>query len=424
MILAIFACISITFLGFSWFLYRRNIELFLCLLIMIFSEFFYLVPQIKGPEDYKVLLIPIVFILTFESLMRGKLAMGRYGWWVISFLVISVLGVIVASFSGQSILLGIKAAKFIPLVMIYFLLAGREINVDKFTNYFVIMALAVAAAATFQHFFHGGINLFPGLPKEGLSNLFERDLTNRVTVGHFIIPAAAIAAFARFNKSSNLLFLAAAIAMFVELLFVQQTRALLAATFLSMFVIYALSHRITPIRISAYIIFVGIFLTSLLFVSAADFENISLVKRTRTDIEKRKGSYQARINAYIYYWHQIEEKPIIGHGILNLNWVGNSEYMMRSRAVHLSDIGIIHLFVQAGLIGFFWLLYGLSRLWLDTIRFREKLPISSYFIVGTFAMATIDMFLRNDSIFLFAVILGLFSSTFATSETVAVKDCI
>lgn len=96
--------------------------------------------------------------------------------------------------------------------------------------------------------------------------------------------------------------------------------------------------------------------------------------------------------------------------------------MMRSRAVHLSDIGIMHLFVQAGLIGFFWLLYGLTRLCFDTIRFREKLQISSYFIVGTFAMATIDMFLRNDSIFLFAVILGLFSSTFATFETATVTE--
>lgn len=292
MIYAILACISIIILGFSWLLYLRNIELFLCLLIIIFSEFFYLVPQIIGPEDYKVLLIPIVIVLTFESFIRGKLAMGRYGWWVISFLVISMFGVIIASFYGQSLVLGIKAAKFIPLVMIYFLLAGRKIDVDKFTNYFVIMGLAVTVVATLQYFFHGRLNLFPGLPKEGLSNIFERAVTFRITVGQYVIPAAAVAAFAKFNKNSNPLFLAAAIALFSELLFIQQTRALIAATLLSIFVVYALSHRITPIRISAYIIFIGIFLTSLLFVSSESFENIGLVKRTRTDIEKQKAAFR------------------------------------------------------------------------------------------------------------------------------------
>src|SRR3990170_8917107 len=204
MIFVILTCISLAVLIVAWFLYRRNMELFLCLLIAIYFEFFYLLPRIMGPDDYKLLLLPMILVLLFESFVSGQLSLGRYGWWVICFMGISLFGIIVAWSSGQGISLGIKAAKFIPLVMVYFLLAGRKINAEKFSTYFIVMSLAVASMATISSLTHGTINFFSGRP---LDILVQEPESLRITTGQFIISAAAVMAFARYNQSSRIRFL-------------------------------------------------------------------------------------------------------------------------------------------------------------------------------------------------------------------------
>lgn len=424
MIFAILTCISLVVLGVGWFLYQRNIELFLCLLIAMYSEFFYLLPRISGPEDYKLLLLPMITILLFESLLTGKLALGRYGWWVLSFLAISVMGVFVAWFSGQSILLGIKAAKFIPLTMVYFLLAGRQIKIEKFSTYFILMGLAVASIALICFATHGAVNPFPGIEQDKLFVLFGKP---RLTVGQFVISAAAVVAFARYKQNSSIIFLLASVALFGEVVFIQQTRGFIVAILLSMFIVYMLPSKLTPLRISFNLILTGGFFCSWLLLSGADFSSFSVVKRTKTDFAKRGGSYggsaQARLNAYRYYWEQIQQHPIAGRGIYNFNWEGNTENRLQEyEGIHLSDIGIIPFIVQAGLVGIIWIVYGLLNIWKDIWVFRNNLVISSYFIIGTFTMPTLDMFLRKDSLFLFAVFLGLTSSIIVAVNSDAVPE--
>ena len=421
MIFAVLTCISLVVLGFSWFMYRRNIELFLCMLIALYFEFFYLAPPFVG---YKYLLLPIIFVLLLVEFIRGRLSLGRYGWWVIWFLLISVFGVFVARFSGQDISLGIKAAKFIPLVMVYFLLAGRKIDTDKFFTYFIFMGLVVAFLATISSFTHGSINFFPGIPKEQLA---EQSGRLRITAAQYVIAAATVVAFARYQQSSRKRFLLATVLLFGEILVVQQTRGFMAATFLSMFVVYMLSHQLTMVRISLYMIFTGICLASLLLLSSVDFSSVGFVKRTERDVSKHHGSYggslQARLNAYGYYWGQLEKQPITGRGMLNFNWEGSPEYrLQRYKGIHLSDIGIFDFLVQAGLIGFIWLSYGLIRIWKDIWRYRMHISVVCYFIIGTFTMPTLDMFLRADSLFLFAVFLGMTSNVIMTSKPAAVPE--
>jgi hypothetical protein len=420
MIFAVLICISLAILGVCWFFYRRNIELFLCILIALYFELFYLAPQIQGPDNYKFLLLPIIIILMFESIITGKLALGRYGWWVISFLLISVVGIIVAYFSGQSLDLGIKAAKYVPLILVYFLLSGRDIDAHKFSRYFIAMALIVAAIAAIQYFLPPKFILFTGM--SDVMKLLRLE-SPRVSIGQFVISAAAVMAFAQSKRSSNWFFLFAAFVLFLEVLFIQQTRAFIVSVFLSMVLVHFLSHKLTMLRISSMLIIAGVFLSALLIVGA-DIYDIGLVKRTETDIVQRKGSYQGRIVAYTYYWKEIEKKPLLGRGLLNFNWKENKENILQQeKGIHLSDIGITHFFVQAGLVGFLWFIYGLFQIWRDIFRFREYMFISSYFILATFTMLTIDMYLRVDSMFLFASFLGMFSTTTFTNNTsTAVKE--
>ncbi|HBG04809.1 MAG: hypothetical protein A2075_11580 [Geobacteraceae bacterium GWC2_58_44] len=420
MIFSVLSCISLVILGFSWFLYRRYLELFLCLLILINFEFFFVLPASVG---YKYLLLPIVFVLLFEGLLTGKLAMGRYGWWIISFLAISVMGIAVAWSYGQGIALGIKAAKFIPLVLVYFLLAGRQINLEKFAWYFIAMSLLVAALASVCYLTHGAVNPFPAAPEHMLT---EEPGKLRITIGQYVIAASSVMAFARFSNSSRLWYLFASAALFAEVIVVQQTRGFIAAIFASMFVVYVLSKKLTILRLSAYVVFTAFCFGLWLTLPELDLSGVDFVKRTRVDLHGRGGSYggslQARLNGYDLYWKQMQKAPVVGRGLQNFNWQGNQERnLQKYLGIHLSDIGIVHFLVQAGLVGFLWLLYGLLKLWKDLFRLRDHLVVACYFIIGTFTMPTLDMFLRvGDSLFLFAVFLGLTSSIIMTPNAAAV----
>jgi O-antigen ligase len=258
----------------------------------------------------------------------------------------------------------------------------------------------------------GAVNLFSGAEKE---LLFDHLGKPRVTVGVFVIPVAAVMAFARYRQKANVLFLFAAIALFAELLLIHQTRGFIAASLASMLVIYALSFKLTPVRIALYLILTGTVLATSLFVSPPDISSLSVVERSESDFSKQAGrfgnSVQARLNAYSHYWEQIQQNPITGRGIYNFNWKGNTEKRLQEvKGIHLSDIGITSFVVQAGLIGIVWLVFGLCKIWRDMWLFRNHLVVSCYFVIGTFTMPTLDMFFRRDSLFLFATFLGLWSS--------------
>lgn len=371
------------------------------------SEFFYVAPTLYGPDPYKLLVLPIIVILLFERFVTGKLSLGWFGGWVISFLGIALFGVIVGYFYGQSLALGIKAAKFVPFMLAYFLVAGRPIDADKFSRYFVAMALGVGAIATIQYFLPPDTFILTGMSEKMKLAKLENP---RLTIGQFVVPVAAVMAFAQYKRNFSAFFLIAAVLLLLECIFIQQTRVIIAGIFLSLVVVYLLSTKLTILRVSFFLILAGIFLGTFLVVRA-DVSNLAPIKETRLDIEKRRGSYQARVNAYTHYWQEIGKKLVFGRGLLNFNWQGNKDkYLQHQKGVHLSDIGIFQFFVQAGLLGFLWFIYGFFKLWGKIFRYRDYVSIASYFILGTFTMPTIDMFLRFDSMFLFAVFLGIFST--------------
>jgi len=79
----------------------------------------------------------------------------------------------------------------------------------------------------------------------------------RVGVGQFVISAAAVVAFVRYRQSSRIMFLLASVALYGEVIFVQQTRGFIVAIFLAIFVVYMLSHEFTALRLAAYMFLQG-----------------------------------------------------------------------------------------------------------------------------------------------------------------------
>ncbi len=413
MIQAVLLTISIGCLVFFRFLYQRNCELFLCLLIALNFECFYLVPQLVGNDNYKLLLLPIICALLFERGLKGKLSLGRYGLWLLAFFLITPLAVLVACLAGQDLLLGIKAAKFAPLALVYFLLAGRDPDGKKFVGYLVVMAVIVAGLAVLQQQLHGSVNLFPGLPRE---LMVERLGRTRITVGQYLIATAGVLAFARWVQTSSILYAGAALFLFLEIAVVQQTRIYILAMLLGMLAVYALAKRLSLLRMVLY----GAALVLMVVTwQAIPKDDIAVLRMTSDDLKGKgtSGSYLARVRAYRYYWGEIEEDPLLGKGMRNFNWSGNPELRLQKRfSLHLSDIGITHFVVQSGLVGLIWFVYGLGRFWKETFRRRDALHVTGYFILASITIPTIDMFLRDDTLFLFALFLGLLSNMTAGRE--------
>jgi hypothetical protein len=425
MIYAVAACISIGLLILNWGLYRRNIELFVCILLAVSFDFFYILPGF----EYNLILLPMLGIVLFIEFLRGKLSLGRYGWWVIGYLGITLFGIMVGFFSGQSIASGIKAAKYTPLVMIYFLLAGREVDYSKFARYFIRMSVAVAVLDIVYMYTH--LNVFHGMPEYMLDQLSESG-RSRVVIGQFVIAASTVMAFALYQKRKGLIYLPVSAALFASLCFVQQTRGFIVGTFLGLLFVMVLSRGLTAARAAAFLVVGGILAFAFITVDLNDLSlhQVGFIKRSQSDFSKKNGrfgnSLQARLNGYEYYGNELLKHPLTGRGLLNLNWSGNSEKKLQKyRGIWLADIGIMAFLVQSGLAGALWLVYGLFKIWKDVFRYRTQMVITSYFILGTITMPDLDMFFRSSppelSLFLFAVFLGIASNAIE-QELHAVRD--
>jgi len=325
---------------------------------------------------------------------------------------------VVAYFTGQGIVLWIKAAKFIPFVLIYFMVAGRNIDADTFVKYFVWMSLGVSFLATVCSFTNAAVNPFLGMPKDYLANQIGRP---RITIGQFVIAASTVMAFAAYRKGKGIWYLAASAGLFAEIVLVQQTRGFIAGVFLAAIIVYIVSRPLTVLRLSWLITLFGLLLIAATVLTASDLTRIGFFKRVESDLVRREGSYggslQARLNAYSHYWKEIEKNPLTGRGLLNFNWPGNPEkYLQENYGVHLTDIGIMQFFAQAGLIGIIWFALGLFKILKDSLSYNVTLITSCYFILGSFTMPTLDVFLSiNHSLFLFVVFLGISSSIVSNS---------
>src|SRR6185369_2740632 len=71
LMLAVYIFILMALAYICWKSYRLNSELFWCIMIAINFELFYLVPDLLGPDGFKLLLIPVVLIVFFESYLNG-----------------------------------------------------------------------------------------------------------------------------------------------------------------------------------------------------------------------------------------------------------------------------------------------------------------------------------------------------------------
>jgi len=391
--------------------YQNHPELFLCLLIIINFEFFYLFPQIGEYNTYNIILLPILALLLLEMIVLGKIRFESLsiGILITLFIGMLALGVLIANGNDQPILLGLKAIKFQLLILIYFVVVSKDIQVEKFGKYLIGVSFCIMVLGDLDVAFFDG-NLI-------LSNVPEKDLKERLgrirfAVGYEIISISCLIAFCILLKTSSKLYGVLFLLFFIHILFVLQTRMIIAGIILSCIIIFLFIRNITPaVVILATLLVLLAFPTTMLVGKM--FQKIGLVKQTVEDIQKKAASWQGRVNAYEYYLSKISDSPLWGYGYENFNWEKNPEKRLKSRGIHKSDIGITHFIYKNGAFGLFWfiglIIVVVWHCW--TIRASSSVLLA-YFSLAFCTLLTLDFFFKNRSILLLGIFLGLLAQEF------------
>ena len=413
-------------------LYDRNFELFLCLLIIINFEFFSLLPRFSEHGIYREILLPIVLfyfledrflVQLFPEYEREQFSFGKYGSWIIIYMAIVALGIGVASFRGQPILLGIKAAKYYPLFLVYFIIVNHKIDINKFTRYFVILCCVLAALIGIQWVFFNKLELFYFYEDANLLRT-GADTGLRIIVGAQFISISAVIAFAKYLKSRSKTYLCVFIGLFSTVIIIIQTRAAIIAILITTFFLF-LNDRKFLIKRLAIGLYAIVFLSSLVVYCEA--YHPGLLARSRMvritmenlqDLEDKTkgGSVYLRKKCYEYYFGEARKSILIGHGICNFTWEGNPEaWRQKVLGFYLSDIGIMHLLYDSGLAGLLWFLAGLIRFIPDAVQANQYQEVGAYFVLGAIMMPTIDLFISLNNIFLFGIFLALMAKVVVVS---------
>lgn len=401
MLLSIIGCLFYVFLRF---LYTKNTELYICILIWINFDFFYLVPQIGQYDNYPLLILPTLILIIAEFLIRGKLKFGKSSGILVScFCALLILGVLTAYTNGQSLVLGLKAIKFSLLILIFFTVTSQHVNIEKLGDYIIFMSLILVAFLFIDLFVIQKNMLFVDSEKY----LNTRGGGLRFSVGYYVIAIACIFSFIKFLKKMSFIHLSIFLVIACYIFFVIQTRMLIFGVFLSCFSIVVILNKISPGLIIS-ILFLSLLAASSILLVGNYFTKVGIVEQTITDVEKKRGNYQARVLGYSYYLNKISKSPIWGYGYENINWDKSIEIQLQENGIYKSDIGITHFFYENGVLGMFWffamVLIVLKKTWL----FKDKYPeVIVYFILSFSVMVTLDFLFDDSTILLFGIFLGI-----------------
>ncbi len=416
-------------------IYQRNFELFLCLLITLNFECFYLFPRIGQYDQYKEsLLVVVLFYFIEEYLISSSLhknrqhhtRVGTYGKFIVAYLIVAAMSIGVAFYLGQSLILGIKAYKYYPLLLIYFIVTKRGVDTEKLMNYFLFLATFIAILTMIQSLLYDSFHLFY-FYEDSIDHVRGIDTPRglRILMGNTVITIGTLIAFCKWMQSGRLWHLFTCLFLFIHISFIIQTRAIVAAVITVAIVSYFLYHRHQTGKFinGLYFFVCGCFALLLMFIYYQDYVlGTGMVSETISDIQdiasqsQQSSSLSIRLLCLKSYWEQILNNWPMGRGLQNVTWQGNpDQYLQEYYHLYLSDVGVLHMIVNFGLAGLLIIILFFYTSLKRVITNIVAIPaISSYFMLGLVLMPQIDLFFRIDHMFIFS----LFSSV-ADSH----KDC-
>lgn len=386
------------------YVYYKNPELFICLIILINFDFFYLLPSIGEHYNYSLTLLPVIALLIIEHIFKGDLHIGVFGIFVAVYSFLLLIGIVTAYYFGQPLLWGLKDIKGQFLFYVYFIIASHEIKLDKLVRYFIIFTFAFMLLADIDTAFFGGKLIFSRASDRFMGERLDR---TRFVLGSVTISIACVMTFAAFLRKRSKIYGMLFFIFFMHIFFVIQTRMTILGIVVTCAALLSIVRRLSLSGIMVVAFLVALSVPGvLLFGNFVD--EIGLVQETRSDINRKTGSWQGRLNSYEYYWGRLAESPVFGYGFVNFNWEKSPEPRLRAKGIFKEDIGISHLFYENGLLGGLWLMGLAVALLLSSWPVKQEIPeVIAYFIFAFSVMPTLDYLLYRNTILIFGIFLGM-----------------
>ncbi len=418
-------------------IYYRNFELFLCLLIVINFDFFHLIPRIGKFDIYREIVLIVVFFYALETFFIARIInkgrenqfkFGRFGKYVVFYFFLLLFGLIVATINGQSVVMGVKAIKWYPSIIIFFIVLARKIDSDKFLRYFVLIALTLSILVLCQYALYNKFHFF----------FFYDDFVDhirgigqirglRILEGNSVIVIGCLLSIGFLITKRNFFYLLCTALMLSVIVIVMQVRSQIATIFLTSFFLYLLHNGISTkkIGISIYLVCAMMIIISIIpmLTKSNIFSESRLIQTTLRDLDGISrfggiGNINIRLLCLDQYWNLYKENWFLGRGILNINWHGNIDYYFQQRFnFHLIDLGVFHFVVNHGVLGWIFIFSLMKLLFKQLLKLNRYPILASYFISGIILMPIIDLFFRFDRVLLFGIFLALLEKAVSKIET-------
>ena len=394
------------------FIYLKQIEFFILLLIILNQEIFFLFPQggtFLGRyyfQDYlyvALLLAGAWYVLNLKNLEELD-----NSFLVISLLVLVMIGIFYAFLQGQPLFFGLSAAKSYFFILFYFIFMGKRINTKKLFNLIIVTGVILLFVNNIQYLFFGDMTIFH------YERVGERVGSLRFLVGDKFNYFSSVIAFGEYLKTNKKVYLFAFIYMAAVITLQGQVRA---AIWGFMVTVLALLYLKKIINFSRVVI-LGIPIVALFFLAFPLLQSSRygrLYELTRSEFADRGGNIGVRLAAYDYYIKKVLESPFIGKGIWSDGFTRNNPEDVSYLGLHLSDIGFMSIIFHFGALGLIWLIVLFRKIFRQIYPRMKKLKtgveygIIGYFFFNFATMLTLNNITSPRSIFYFALVLAIIS---------------
>lgn len=360
------------------------------------------------------IILPILLLTVF---FPNNIKLHKEDFIVLLFFMLSIISLLKTTFySEQSIISGLKVAKFDFLILFYFIVRNDRLDVAKINKAILIFGLLISLVIIYASLSQNEALFSIAYSSSKLT----RYGLARYVLGIPVIGYCCIFLFVQFMRNQKVISAVLCGYFLITLIFFMQTRSIIVAMTLVMTFIYVW-YAGKNIVVSIFLVF-----AFLGFMSWQVYSEQSLTRRyiqtTQSEIKKSSkeiNSISSRQISHGYFLKEFLKHPIVGMGEF---WSDSSKLEERKKLrkpIFEADVGLAAVLYKHGIIGAIWLI---GFFYIVLFRFRKNVrfeAVDHYFFFFLFCLIsgiTLDFFTdQKKEIFTFFVF-GLYARCFRESS--------
>jgi hypothetical protein len=397
-------------------------EALIILLVVITTNVSWLLKILINFPVYYVnyLVLPL---LLFTSSLSPKAKLHKEDFLIVLFLLLSAISVVkTAIYDGQSIVSGIKVAKFDFLILFYFVARNAVLDVAKINKSilifgFLISLVIIYASISQNELFFQVAHISSRKTRYGIA---------RYVLGLPIIGYCCIYSFVRFMRSQKIVSAFLCGYFFIIMVLFMQTRSIIFASILVLAMIYVgYAGKNILISLSLALVFLGLVTWQAYSENSLARRYIETSQAEMQEANKEINSISSRQSSHRYFFNEYLKHPIVGIGKF---WSDSSTIEERrklNRPIFETDVGLAGVLYKHGLIGATWLI---GFYYLVLFKFRKNVQfkaVDHYFYFFVFCLLsgiTIDYFTDSKNEVFTFLIFGLYSRCFREAGAVEITS--